>query len=69
MIMQAVVLSVHQNYLLVLDLNTRQKVQVNTPRARQFRPGNIVRIRYNGIMTKSIPPQINAQSITALPLW
>lgn len=68
MIMQAVVISVHQNHLLVLDLSTRQRVVVNTSRARQFQPGNILRIRYNGIMTASIPPQINAQCITALPV-
>ncbi len=65
MFMQAVVIEVQRNRLLVLDLETRQNVLVNTPIARQFRPGDFINIWYNGAMTRSIPPQITALRITA----
>ncbi|BDF70804.1 hypothetical protein CE91St41_19670 [Oscillospiraceae bacterium] len=64
MFMQAVVIEVQWDHLLVVDLETRQNVIVNTQIARQFRPGDIVNIWYNGAMTKSIPPQIFALRIT-----
>lgn len=67
MIMQAVVIEVQWERLLVLDLDTRQNVIVNTPNAGWFRPGNLIRIWYNGVMTNSIPPQISALNITAVP--
>ena len=67
MTMQAIVIGVQRNSLLVLDLETRQRVIVHTPHAHRFRQGNVVRIRYNGVMTRSIPPQITAISIFALP--
>lgn len=69
MIMQAAVIEVQRGRLLVLDLETRQRVIVHTPNAHRFRPGNLVRIRYNGMMTNSLPPQITAQGITVLPWW
>ena len=64
MFMQAVVIEVYLDRLLVIDLDTRQNVIVNTLASRQFRPGNVVNIWYDGIMTNSIPPQINALQIT-----
>ena len=67
MIMHAIVLSVCPDNLLVLDRATRREVRVNTPAARRFRPGDFVRIRYNGIMAPSIPPQIFAQNIVRIP--
>lgn len=67
MTMQAIVIGVQRDRLLVLDLNTRQRVRVITPYARRFRIGSVVRIRYNGVMTSSIPPQIYALGIYALP--
>ncbi|WP_186567046.1 hypothetical protein [Lawsonibacter celer] len=67
MLMQAIVIEVQWGRLLVLDLNTRQNVLVNTSDARWFSPGDMVRIWYNGAMTNSIPPQISALSITAVP--
>lgn len=67
MIMQAVVIEVQWERLLVLDLQTRQNVMVNTPNARWFRPGELVRIWYNGVMTASIPPQITALNIASMP--
>lgn len=67
MTMQALVLGVQRDRLLVLDFATRQRVIVNTPRALRFREGDIVHIRYNGVMTRSIPPQIYAINIFALP--
>lgn len=67
MTMQALVIGVQRDRLLVLDFATRQRVIVNTSHARRFREGNIVRIWYNGVMTRSIPPQIYAINIFALP--
>ena len=67
MIMNAVVIEVEWVRMLVLDLESRQRVIVNTPDAYLFRPGEVVRIRYNGVMTRSIPPQITAISITTVP--
>ena len=55
--MQALVIGVERNRLLVLDFSTRRRVH----------RGDIVRIRYNGVMTASIPPQIYAQNIFAIP--
>lgn len=66
MFMQASVLDVQWGRLLVLDLLTRQRVIVNTPDARFFRPGDLVQIWYSGVMTNSIPPQITALSIAPL---
>ena len=59
-IMNALVLEVRPRSLLVRDRATSQEVLVLTPWARLFRPGMQVRILFNGVMTKSIPPQINA---------
>ena len=64
MIMTATVIRVDAKGLLVRDMATGQEVYVHTNIARQFRVGDVVRIRYNGIMTSSIPPQISAQAIT-----
>lgn len=63
-VMYARVLRVRRNNLLVWDRDTGQTVQVNTPNALRFRPGNTVRIEYSGAMTMSIPPQISAARIT-----
>ncbi len=62
-IMQARVLRVQRDSLLVRDCRTRQNVQVNTGRARRFRVGQKVIIQYSGAMTRSIPPQISAMEI------
>mgnify|MGYP000243330278 FL=1 len=67
MIMQAVVIEVQWGRLLVLDLDARQRVLVNTPDASRFRPGDTIRIWYDGVMTASIPPQINAWGVAAMP--
>ncbi|MBQ2062307.1 MAG: hypothetical protein II458_06490 [Oscillospiraceae bacterium] len=63
-IMQARVLRVQRDILLVRDCRTGQNVQVNTSRARRFRAGQKVIIQYSGAMTMSIPPQISAMEIT-----
>lgn len=65
-IMIATVLSVRHGSLLVFDFSNRQQVQVNTNDAFRFRHGDLVRIRYNGTMTMSIPPQISASSIVRI---
>lgn len=67
MIMQAIVIDVQWNRLLVQDLETRQRVIVHTPDARWFIAGDLVLIWYDGVMTKSIPPQITALRIATLP--
>lgn len=67
MTMTATVRQVRQGSLLVRDHQIRQEVVVNTRIARRFRPGDRVLIIYNGVMTKSLPPQITAQRIVRLP--
>lgn len=68
MTMQAIVLAVRPRQLIVIDLENRQRVIVHTPMAQRFRPGNLVEIQFNGVMTNSIPPQITAERITRLRL-
>ena len=63
MFMQAVVIEVQWDRLLVLDLETRQNFVVISPEARRFRPGEVVNIWYTDVTTASIPPQITAWSI------
>ena len=61
--MQARILRVRRDDLLVRDCRTGQQVQVNTDRTRWFRPGQRVIILYSGAMTRSSPPQIYAMEI------
>ena len=49
--------------LLVCDCETSQKVQVNTDDACSYDVGDRLCIHYDGSMTRSIPPQINATCI------
>ena len=65
-IMTATVLSIQRGSMLVFDFFNRQQVQVNTNNTFRFCPGDLVRIRYNGAMTMSIPPQISAISIVRI---
>lgn len=67
MVMNATVLEVSDCRLLVCDHKTSQKVIVNTRHAHCFCAGDRVCIEYNGIMTRSIPPQISADRIVKLP--
>lgn len=67
MTMQAVVLEVQRDRLLVRDCFGKQAVIVHTSNTRQFRPGNRIWILYSGVMTLSIPPQIHALKIIVLP--
>ncbi len=67
MTMQATVLAVRGGSLLVYDHNASQRVVVHTARPCRFQIGSFVCIRYNGIMTRSIPPQITAISISQIP--
>lgn len=62
--MCAVVLEVNRDGLLVLDGDTRQEVLVRTDCTCGFQRNDRVNIWYNGIMTMSIPPQINAFRVT-----
>jgi len=66
MILNAIVLEVHDNRLLVRNLSTNEEIMVNFRNARRFSPGDFVRITFNGQMTRSIPPQIAAISIQIL---
>lgn len=54
------VLQVMNGDLLVCSARTGQKILVHTCRACCFSVGDCVRIRFNGVMTMSIPPQITA---------
>ena len=65
--MIATVLTVQNNALLVCDQSVSEEVIVHTANARCFCPGDRVSIDYNGIMTRSIPPQISAHCIRKLP--
>ncbi|WP_337484817.1 hypothetical protein [Porcipelethomonas sp.] len=67
MIMCADVLEVNENSLLVRDNATSQEVIVNKPCVCKFHVNDRVGIVYNGIMTRSIPPQINASRIFRMP--
>lgn len=60
MLMIAIVREVRSNSLLVRDLATGQNVIVRTNTARRFCVGDRIAIWFNGVMTRSIPPQINA---------
>lgn len=67
MTMQATVLAVRGDSLLVYDHNASQRVVVHTAQSCRFQSGNFVCIRYGGMMTASIPPQITAIAISQLP--
>ncbi len=66
MIMCAEVIGIEDNRLIVLDKASQQEVAVNT-RCLNFNKGDKVKIVYNGIMTRSIPPQICAARIIRMP--
>ena len=61
------VLEVNCCDLLVCDCDNHQKVLVHTDNACRFCVGDIICIRYNGVMTMSIPPQISAKDISRGP--
>lgn len=63
MTIDATVLEVYNNRLLVRDLSNQQEILVHFRNALGFTPGDTVRIIFNGRMTFSIPPQIVAFSI------
>jgi len=67
MTIDATVLEVYNDRLLVRDLSNNQEIMVYSRDARSFSPGNIIRIIFNGQMTLSIPPQITAISIQRIP--
>ena len=62
--MRARVLQIRDCDLLVCDCRSRQEVLVHTSNACQFQVGDQICIRYNGIMTMSLPPQISATDIS-----
>ena len=59
----ATVCEVDECSLLVCDRCTCQKVLVHTEDANCYAVGDRLCIYYDGIMTRSIPPQINAIQI------
>lgn len=64
----ATVLEVQCSSLLVCDHCTSQEVLVHTSNAHCYCVGDQICITYNGIMTRSIPPQITADCIRKLPV-
>lgn len=65
--MIATVLEVNSDSLLVCDNQTQQEVIVFTNCTCNFQEDDKIIIFYNGIMTRSLPPQINAIRISKLP--
>lgn len=63
MTMCATVIGIEDYGLLVVDNTTEQEVLVKTRCKNNFAEGERVKIFYNGIMTFSLPPQINADRI------
>lgn len=61
--MLATVRGVNRCSLSVHDQSTDQEVIVHYDCACHFRVGDRVCIHYNGVMTKSLPPQISATCI------
>lgn len=62
--MLATVIQAWGSQVLVRDNSNNQEVLVHTSYStNNLSAGDQVRIVYNGVMTASIPPQINAQSI------
>ncbi len=61
--MQARILRVRRDDLLVRDCRTGQEVRVDLPRPGRFRPGESVIVQYSGAMTRSVPPRISAWSV------
>lgn len=57
------VLQVMEDALLVRSCRTGQEILAHTGCAGCFSVGDCVRIRFNGVMTMSIPPQITARCI------
>lgn len=64
--MRARVREVRDTNLLVYDECTQQDVLVHTCKAPCYCYGDRLCIRYNGVMTQSIPPQITATCIRRL---
>lgn len=67
MVMNATVIQIRPRSLLVNDLSSNQDVLVHFNNANRFSVGDNVRITHNGRMTRSIPPQITANSIRLVP--
>ncbi|MDE5738555.1 MAG: hypothetical protein K2H93_09340 [Oscillospiraceae bacterium] len=65
--MFATVLEANADSLLVCDKATNQEVLVFTKCACCFEVNDKIMIIYNGVMTRSLPPQINAIRISKLP--
>ena len=60
----AIIREVRCDSLLVFDLCTCQEILVCTPNARFFCEGVKVNIRYNGEMSDTTPPVIDAICVT-----
>ena len=68
--MTATVVQAWGSQVLVRDNSNNQEVLVLTGYSTgNLTAGDQVRIVYNGVMTASIPPQINAQSICVLATY
>lgn len=62
--MHATVCSVEECSLLVCNRENSQEVIVHTRNARCFSEGDEICIRFSGVMTMSLPPQITATCIS-----
>ena len=64
-VMEAEVLTNEGDHLLVRDTQGME-VLVHTPKKTEVCPGDRVYLRYDGAMTRSLPPQITAGSVEVL---
>ena len=65
-VIRARVMRAERCCLWVCDLETEQILLVHYHRACCFAAGDCVCVRYNGMMTRSVPPQITAIDVTCM---
>lgn len=63
MIIIATVIRTEQRSLLVRNCENNEEILVHFRNAHRFTSGDCIRIIFDGMMTRSIPPQITATSI------
>jgi len=64
--MDVEVLALQDGSLLARDRGTGLEVVIHSGRAQEFQPGHRLRVRTNGAMMLSLPPQVNAEEIVKI---
>lgn len=57
------ILLIGDGFFILQDAGSGQEIQVNTVCPCRFCPGDRVRVCFDGVMTRSLPPQISAGSV------